>query len=370
MIFDRLDKGYQRGQIDPELEIELNKKMSKTMTEIRKETKSGKCLYCGKEVNSFCNSHNIPRFCLKNIGNDGEVVGPNAILGLPKMGVSIGKENLGINESGTFSLICRECDSVVFKDYENPINYEYDKQPSQQMLAEIAMKNYLKFIYKRKIEIALAEHSLKQVPLNDVFAALMIKELTTRLQVSRLDIETYTKDFEKAKQAAELGKGPGYYMFYYRKLDYVTPIAIQAPIAVSIDMEGNIINDVFNMRQDFQPSDLHLCIFPLVSETAVILFVDNDDRKYRKLRKQFNKLDDESKLGLINYLIFLYTEDYFMAKEIHKKIDLHVLNEVVNTTPIVWDSSPIRDTKILGERFNLSNWASIPNLLSREYRIR
>ena len=340
------------------------------MAEIRKEIKSGQCFYCGKSVDSFCNSHNIPRFCLRNIGSDGEVVGPNAILGLPKMGVSMGKENLGINESGTFSLICRECDSVLFQDYENPSNYELDKKPSQKMLAQIALKNYLKFIYKRKLEIALLEHSVKQLPNNDPVYALTREEFATKLKVSKLDLGTYTSDYERAKKAVEFGKGPGYYMFYYRKLDYVTPIAIQAPITVSIDLEGNIVNDVFNLRPGFHPYDLHLCVLPLESETAIILFVESGDVRYRKFRKQFGKLDEESKLGLINYLIFLYTEDYFMAKEIHNKIDLQILNETVNRMPVIWNTSPIKDTKMLGVKFNLSNWPSIPNLLSEEYKLR
>lgn len=373
MIFDRLDKGYQKGDIDRELEIELNKNMSKTMAEVRKQIKSGKCFCCGKTVGSFCNSHNVPRFCLENIGSEGEVAGPNSIIGLPKMGVSIGKENLGINESGTFNLICRECDSTIFQDYENPYNYDSDKQPSQEMLAQIAMKNYLKFIYKRKLEIALMEHTLKQIPMlnmSHIIRALMVKEYTTRLRVSKLDLESYTKEYERAKKVTDFRKGPGYYMFYYRKLDYVAPIAIQAPIVVSIDLEGNIVNDVFNMGSDFHPTDLHLSVLPLKEATAVILFTEDGDKKYRRFRKQFRKLDEDSKLGLINYLIFLYTEDYFMAKDIRNKIDLQVLNEVANITPVIWSTAPIRDTKVLADKFILNNWKCIPNLLSPEYKLR
>jgi hypothetical protein len=74
---------------------------------------------------------------------------------------------------------------------------------------------------------------LKQRPLLDlshvshVLHALMVKEHMTRLRVSKLDLESYNKDYEKAKKVAEFGKSPGYYMFYYRKLDCVAPLAIQ-----------------------------------------------------------------------------------------------------------------------------------------------
>lgn len=197
----------------------------------------------------------------------------------------------------------------------------------------------------------------------------MAKECITGLKVSKLDLETYTKEYEKAKKVAESGKGPGYYMFYYRRLDYVVPLAIQAPIVVSIDLEGNIVNDVFNMSPNFHPSDLHLCIFPLKDTTAIILFVEEGETKYRKFRKQFQKLDEDSKLGLINYLVFLYTEDYFMAKEVRDKIDLQELNDVANITPKIWDTEPIRDTSVLAEKFVLSKWNCIPNLLSVEYKL-
>lgn len=157
MLLDRIDKGLGDVSLKKELEIELNKKMSKAMRDVRSEIKTGQCLYCKKTVGSFCNSHNVPRFCLENIGIDGEVAGINSILNLPKMGVSAGKKTQGINEAGTFSLICRACDSSIFQDYENPNNYESGKVPTQRMLAQIAMKNYLKFIYKRKMEIAMMQ---------------------------------------------------------------------------------------------------------------------------------------------------------------------------------------------------------------------
>lgn len=78
----------------------------------------------------------------------------------------------------------------------------------------------------------------------------------------------------------------------------------------------------------------------------------------------------DSKFGLINYLIFLCTEDYFMAKVIRNMVDLQVPNEVVNIMPFIWDTTPIRDTKVLADKFILNNWKCIPDLLSPEYKFR
>lgn len=210
MEFERLDGGLKKSNLDIGLseEIALNKKMSKSVSDVKTAIKSDECIYCREKVSGFCNSHTIPRFCLENIGNKGEVAGINAILGLPEMGVSIGKKSLGINASGTFSLICKKCDSTIFQDYENPDNYLSGKIPTQKMLAQIAIKNYLKFIYKRKFEIGLANHSLDQV-INRVPNFNNVKDIqkfATKIHVSEQDLQSYIEDLEKPRNLQKLGR--------------------------------------------------------------------------------------------------------------------------------------------------------------------
>lgn len=370
MLFERIGGGIDKNSIPKELEIELNKKMSQLMSEVRAETKDTICLHCGKSVTSFCNSHNVPHFCLENIGIDGKVTGPNAILGLPGMGVSIGKEFPGIGEAGTFKLICRECDSTIFQEYENPDNYHMNTPPTQKMLAEIAMKNYLKFISKRKLEIALLEKALEQCPQTGIEYSLLKTEFEVRLKTSRIDLDAYANEYKHAKKLASKDNDNGFYIIYYRLLDYVAPIAVQAPIAVSIDMEGNVVNDIVNMNPRYKLVDLHLCVFPLKNQTAVIMFIKNGEKRYRKFYKQFRNLSEEEKLGVINYLIFLYCEDYFLAKEISSKVDLMQLKSVANLTPVIWSKQPITDTNAYADEFTLAKWNCIPDLLSYNFRVR
>lgn len=123
MFFEHIGEKINKNDLPKDFEIELCKRFSTIMSKARKVSKSDSCFNCVKKVSSFCNSHNIPRFCLENIGIDGKVTGPNAILGLPGRGVSLGKETIGINSSGMFQIICRDCDSILFQDYENPNNY-------------------------------------------------------------------------------------------------------------------------------------------------------------------------------------------------------------------------------------------------------
>ena len=59
----------------------------------------------------------------------------------------------GIKKSGTFHFICRECDALYFQDYENKEALLND--PTDKMLAEIALKSMLQMLSKRNEEIAL-----------------------------------------------------------------------------------------------------------------------------------------------------------------------------------------------------------------------
>ena len=52
--------------------IELNKHFSGILKKARQEAKLAKCYFCEKQISSFCNSHSVPKFCLKNIAVRGD----------------------------------------------------------------------------------------------------------------------------------------------------------------------------------------------------------------------------------------------------------------------------------------------------------
>lgn len=362
--FERLGEGIDKNELSPEQSIELKKIISKKISENRRESKSSSCLYCSAENLPFCNSHTVPEFCLRAIDINGEVNSPNVIMGIPDLGISISKETLGLNESGTFRQICRHCDSKIFKDYENPEIYLKISEPTPKMLAEIAMKNYLKFIDKRKFEIALFQKMLFDAPFDFL-------NLSNRKQVSEFDLKCYLENYNKAKKLSQKDTNDGYYLIYYKLLDYVVPIAIQSPIALSVDLDGGIVNRIFNTDPNYSASDLHLCVFPMKNKTAIILFIDNGAKCYRHFYKHFRKLSDDEKLGIINYIIFLYTEDYFLSKAITPKVDWNKFKNIAILTPNIFSNviDPKTKYSVLSEQFNLSKWKEIPNLLSEEYKL-
>ena len=61
----------------------------------------------------------------------------------------------GVNKSGTFNYICRNCDGTFFQDYESEANLI--KNPTDKMLAEIAVKDMLLLMSKRATEKELAK---------------------------------------------------------------------------------------------------------------------------------------------------------------------------------------------------------------------
>lgn len=369
MIFERVTSSFDDVSLSPEEEIELNKNMSKVMAEIEKNTKPEFCYICGKKVTSFCNSHTIPRYCLDSIGENGLLVGPNAIYRLPTMGLSSRKPHQGINEAGRFKLICNDCDNTCFQDYENPDNYILGKKPTRNMLAQIAMKNYLKYIQKKRREIMLETNILSYQAQNNEQRKKQ-RDAISKLPILLMDLDAYHSDFKKAKEYVLTQKGKGYRLLYYTLLDYVTPLSVQAPILMSIDLEGGIVNDVFSRNANLKLSDIHVCILPQKEKTAVILFVEEGCTVYRKFKRQLLSLPEASRLGLINYLVFLYTDDYYIAKGLEKKIDLRQFLDVADTLPIIRATFQIADTKVLREKYILSRWSRIPNLLDSEYKVR
>lgn len=351
----------------PEQDIELmhtdivgyKKQLNALLGESRKRAKGEKCRYCKNEVNSFCNSHSIPAFCLRNIATQGEVYYSNALVEFPLMDTK-----KGVNRAGTFQVICRECDSKIFSVYENPDNYE--NVPTPQMLAQIAMKNYLKLIGKR-----VSEHSIyEMIGEMNPFAGTFVEEMHS---VQELDFEEAKKGFDKAKRLSNKNWDGKYYLFYYQKLDYVVPMAFQSQVVLVSDLDGEIVNNIYNMSPDYCTQDLHICVFPLENSSVIMMFIDSKYKRYRSFYKKFNKLSLEKRLGIINYIIFLYTEEMFLSKE----IDSDVLNnknlqDISKQTTIAMtinadDKEAIEEAKKV---YDLSNWHTIPNLLSAEYKLR
>lgn len=264
----------------------------------------------------------------------------------------------GMNNAGTFHLICKDCDNKVFRDYESPENLL--KIPSSKMLAEIALKNYLKLLDKKFIEEKL--YNLEKDKYGIEFEELIKANCRAKID--------YKRGFDKARRLSRKIENNGYYLIYHKILDYRVPVAFQSAITLAADLKGNLVNQIYNMDQKYKPAELQIGIFPLKENSAIMMFIDEGSKRYKNFIRQFKDLEMIEQLGVINYIMFLYTEDYFFSKEVGNRIDLSCLKSVSGQSLDGFrfeDENPYQSAL---QECDLSKWTCIPNLLSESFAIK
>lgn len=355
-VFDLGDIS-QRDKSRLREDIGMKKKIGKFSKEIREITKQETCYYCGNKFTSFCNSHSIPAFVLRNIAENGEVLTLNAFIDNP-----IFKVDKGVNQAGTFNLICRNCDSKIFSEYENPENY--CNVPTQKMLGQIALKNNLMAISKRMFEINLYDKAEKELGLPSELRRV-------KNETNTLDLNEYIESYKKAKKSIDKNSTSDYYLCYYEKLNYVVPIAFQGAIALIADFNGNIINNIYNMSPEYKVKNINICVFPLQNETAVFMFIESGDKRYRNFYRQFNKLDRDDRLLALTYIMLSYSEEVYFSKRIEKEIfSNEQLQKISRNTSEILSSTPfVAPILVAKEAYDLSKRKLIPNLLLEKYKI-
>ena len=330
--------------------IDFNKVYSTFIKKARQDaTKEHKCFICGKTT-KFCNSHSLPRFVLQNIADNGMVLNSMDFTNPQNQ-----RKGTGINNSGSFWLICDTCDNEKFKTYETPENY--DHIPNTSMLKQIAQKSYLREIYKQQINKGVhlqIEQQLKTINGN-------LPEITD------IDLNDYINFYNYSNTNAN-----PYHLCFYKKLDYVVPIACQARVTLVTAFDGKLINDIFDLSAKNKPEDLHICIFPLKAKSVIILFVRNGQKKLRPFYRQLQKLSLEEQLQTINFIILAYSEEVFVHKKLATKLQGNKkLAMVCGLTTI---HNGFKDTQsVLKETmdlYNLNHAADIPNLLSEDFALK
>lgn len=272
--------------------VKLRKMLQKYMKQAQSEAKSDHCLLCGKSLTSFCNSHSVPKFSLKSIAENGEVV-----LASKLMENEISDEKSGVNKSGTFHLICDNCDNSFFQDYES--KEKLIEGVTDKMLAEIAVKNILLQLNKR-----YTERHLYRILQQELHMFENDEELYDTVE---LDIKDYYDDMEFHKSIAINGITGGYQVLHYELLPYKIPIAFQSAIALDKDMKGYQVNDLHDFSPKTRIQYLHLAVFPTNDTSVVIAFYHKRDKNYQRLRHQFNSINKAKKVNvfkLLNICIF------------------------------------------------------------------
>lgn len=187
------------------------------------------------------------------------------------------------------------------------------------MLAQIALKNNLCSFYTKEKSKKMNEF------VDNIYQA----------NIENMDLIECRKEIEYAKKACR-GKNNGYYAFYDKELNYSLPVAFQGSITLCFDLEGNVINNIFNLDFKKEMRQIEIAILPFTNKTRIIMFIKNGVKTYRRFYKQFNKLNLNEQLHTLFYMIILYSEFVFYDPKIENDLlKYKKISEASNRLPII-----------------------------------
>ncbi len=340
--------------------IELRKLLGKYIKDARSRSRHKVCLLCGRE-GGFCNSHTIPQFCLENIAWNGKLYSMHTLLNTQLL-----SSDSGVNSSGTFHIICRDCDGRVFQDYENAEAFE--AAPTEKVLNQIALKTAMRDIYKHEAEIEMYEAvKLMAAERLEGFSQVVDVMMNSQIDARKRDVEECYEIFDRAKDCLSDGNSR-FRTISCDILNYIAPIAFQGMVALVTGADGEVINDNFNYEDSYRVEYLHIAVFPLKRTTAVILFLDAESTRYEKFESFITGLEQEKRLEIINRIIFLYTEDYYLSKQLDEGV-LRRLEEPARSMQDMFSVNPRRTLRKAVRDYSLKREIRMPNLLSEEYAV-
>lgn len=341
------------------------KDMKEILYDAKKDAKLDYCLYCGKKCSSFCNSHTIPQFILKNILKEGYIYTQTIYLNSP-ISEMLPKEK-GLKDIETFKNICKECDNTIFKEYENLENLS--SEPSNKIMTEIALKNFLMLLYKNSIEKHIVENiAQKNQKLNNLMKLL---QYIDGKNSTEKDIK---HDFKRCQTILKKNLKSGYKLMFWHKLNHIVPIAFQGAVCLYGDLSGNVLNKDLYTYSD-QPTKklefLHICVFPLKDFSIIMAFYHKDDHECIKFNRQFNRLNLVEKMRLIGFILFSHEESVYISKkndhEFLNDCDLKKASNNIETFSL--STLKESEAKYTARKNELSNYKSFPNIFDEKYRI-
>lgn len=336
----------------------FNKKFSMYKHAGEQKAKPENCMLCGKKTVSFCNSHSIPQFCLKNITREGKTKTLNQAIGIDFMPYEV-----GLNRTGTFKLICKKCDGTFFADYERADYYYEDKSLNNTLLASVATKVCLLEKYKARQQVGM----LEEVPESTNF------NLSNMGSIRKQDEKEDDIQLNYAL-AAIRGVNNGYKLFIDHYLPYTAPVAFQGQLNLVCDYEGRVINDIFNFSPSYRIEPLYVCVFPLGSGTRVFVFSRSDGfARYARFYRWLNSLSRRKCLDILLKLIIAYTEEEYFCPDLPDSIfqdpGFKKLACMSNLNLVLDSDLSVLTTKGIISQFKISNFPDIPELMSRNYSV-
>lgn len=268
-----------------------------------------KCLICkksltGKNPVHTCNSHSIPQFILSNMGSN--YLNINSVIGF-----SLQKTTNGLNNAGTFRLLCSKCDNTSFQLYENPSIYNSSFRTNtniQLILNQIAMKNHLYALYDHLVAKSMdLEYISSALDINDVVNTL------DNIMVHTADIIDNKINFFRSLSNRQF-YNVGYYHIYPRQF----PLALQSKVTIDYDCWTNHINTTMDLSAP--TTDMHVCVFPHNNKTIILVFSEAHSCKLLNTYEQLKFLQPDFAAKAIIAMSLYSSGNVYFLKNIEQQI--------------------------------------------------
>lgn len=279
-----------------------------------------KCKICGENIIGKANSHSVPQSILKNISTDGHycqitcAIGENLIYG------PFGRINrTGLNNTGTFHLLCKQCENAMFRDYEQKeflerISEGRTELLSDKALAQIMLKSALLERYKK-------EYSRNMTILTNEIAKKKGINFYTSTISDELNIKDYDFYIDICLDIIRNEKTGEFNIFYFDILDHPSQFACQALLPIQKTVTNIEINDVYNYDQKYHIVLPIFVIFPLAEKTILLAYcLRKEISRLDPFIKYFNSLNINSKRKMFQSVLFMYTEEVYTNEAKIKEI--------------------------------------------------
>lgn len=377
---------------------------------------------------NFAKSHSIPRFILKHIAfvnefqeKDYEV---KTLYNERNLENTPRKES--ISTAGIFENICINCEKILFKnyekfleDYEKFLNDENKNIPNDDILSEIDLKIYLKEIYelekalfkdlgldtirekimedeaiKRNINEEIIKKIITSIPTSEFYVSQekkwkslkkkldktvdknlkicnqKIKDKSNSKEKKLLDNLRKRKEILNKYKRENINYNNFSYICHIINLNYRVPLAIQClldlqeviTIMKALDLDTHKIMEFIKDRESFIP--VSVCIFPLKSTTRIFLFSENDNEIFKIFKQEFENIEQNIQLKVINYMVIKTTNTYCYSPLIDSLTEDEIKKIIMND-----EEGRMNRDEIDGAKIN-KEIEETPNLLSEEYSIK
>lgn len=326
-------------------DIDRIKEYNKVYKEGRHYSKPDKCMICGKICSSFCNSHTLPQMVLRNICNGEKLNTAFWLLGDDKNPDPI-KQSKGKNNAGVFHLICNDCDSKVFNEYEQ--ENVFGKEFSDRTLNLITLKSSLYMYYKYMIQ----EYA-------DSIICKDVENVEILINNNQRYAQEFAEDIEQCKKLLNTkeDKSKQYRILFWKKLNYKIPLATQTCYGLRYNFKGEIVKN--------EPM-VYIMLCPFEKYSIVCLYCKNEENVIKDISFPQN-VSWQKKLSLINNLIIANTEDYYVSKELEEKLDKEVKDKLKKMSNNIEYFTPYS----INQQINyMKKSFEYPNLLLEKYAVK